>query len=266
MRPQIGTKLEKVKREGIDIVFALDVSKSMLAEDLKPNRLANAINEIKAFISHQTDDRVALTVFAGDAFLMCPLTLDYDAFLMFLASVDVSIVDEPGTDVARAIDVSQGALMGDTPRYKAIIIVTDGEQTGPGDPIDEADKAAKKGVRIFAIGVGTPGGAPIPVKDRAENIVGYKKDQTGAIVTSRLDEAMLSNIAERTGGKYFPARPGREELRKILKEIEKMGKKELESMIFSHYDERFYYPLGAAIVMLALFWILPERKKPAQRI
>ena len=261
MRPQIGTKLEKVKREGIDIVFALDVSKSMLAEDLKPDRLANAKNEIRAFIAHQTDDRVGLVAFAGDAFLACPLTLDYDAFLMFLASVDVSSIDAPGTDIARAIDVCRKAFTDDKPRYKAIILITDGEQTAPGDPISSAIDAAKSGVRIFTIGVGTPSGAPIPVKDKSGNIVGYKKDENGAIVTSHLDETTLSEIAERTGGKYFPARPGSEELHKILAEIDKMGKKELESITYSHYDERFYYPLGAAIFLIFLFWIFPERRK-----
>lgn len=261
MRPQVGTKLEKVKREGIDIVFALDVSKSMLAEDLKPNRLANAKNEIRAFIAHQTDDRVALVVFAGDAFLMSPLTIDYDAFLMFLESVDVTIVNAPGTDIARAIEVAQRAFVDDTPKYKAIILITDGEQTGNGDPIARANDAQKAGIKIFSIGVGTPNGAPIPVKDRAGNIVGYKKDPNGVIVTSRLDETMLTQIAERTGGKYFPARPGSAELRKILAEIEKMGKKELQSFIYSHYDERFYYPLGAAIFFLFIFWALPERRR-----
>ncbi len=261
MRPQLGTKLEKVKREGIDIVFALDVSKSMLAEDLKPNRLSNARSEIKAFIQHQTDDRVALAVFAGDAFLMCPLTVDYDAFLMFLASADPTVVSEPGTDIAKAIDVSIKGFVDDTPKYKAIIIITDGEQTAPGNPISAADRAVKSGVRIFTIGVGTPSGAPIPVKDKAGNIVGYKKDETGAIVTSKLDEATLDEIACRTNGKYFPARPGKDELRKIFAEIDKMGKKELESVVFSQYDERFYYPLALAILLLALYWAFPERKR-----
>ncbi|MCD6418428.1 VWA domain-containing protein [bacterium] len=261
MRPQVGTKLEKVKREGIDIVFALDVSKSMLAEDLKPNRLANAKSEIRAFINHQTSDRVGLVVFAGDAFLACPLTIDYDAFLMFLESVDITSVDAPGTDIARAIDICKQAFTDDKPRYKAIILITDGEQTAPGDPISSAIDAQKSGIRIFTIGVGTPTGAPIPVKDASGNIVGYKKDENGAIVTSHLDGATLTEIAERTGGKYFPARPGSEELRKILAEIDKMGKREMESITFSHYDERFYYPLGAAIIFLFLFWIFPERKR-----
>ena len=261
MRPQIGIKLEKVKREGIDIVFAIDVSKSMLAEDLKPNRLANAKNEIRAFINHQSGDRVAMVVFAGDAFLMCPLTMDYDAFLMFLASVDVPIVDEPGTDIAKAIEMSLKSFVDDKPSYKTIILITDGEHTGFGDPIAAADDASKAVVKIFSIGIGTPTGAPIPVKDNAGNIVGYKKDQNGAIVTSRLDETMLSDLSSRTDGKYFPARPGRDELSKILSEIDRMGKKELESTTFSQYDERFYYPLGAALLFLGLYWLFPERRR-----
>ncbi len=191
MRPQLGVKREKIKREGIDIVFALDVSKSMLAEDMKPNRLANAKNEIRSFIMRQTDDRVALVVFAGDAFIMCPLTIDYNAFLMFLASADVTIVDEPGTDIACALDACQKAFIDDQPRYKAIILITDGEQTGPGDPIASAENLAKSGIKVFTIGIGTPSGAPIPVKDKNGNTIGYKKDQSGGIVTSRLDEEML---------------------------------------------------------------------------
>jgi len=225
MRPQIGTKLEKVKRKGIDIVFSLDVSKSMFAEDLKPDRLSNAKSEIKSFVNHQTDDRIALTVFSGDAFLMCPLTTDYDAFLMFLASANPSIISEPGTDIAKAIKISQTGFIDDQPRYKAIILITDGEQTASGDPVAAAQNAKKTGIKIFTIGIGTPTGSPIPVKDNADNIVGYKKDQTGAIVTSKLDEQTLSRIADATDGKYFPARPGKEEIRKILSEIDKMGKR-----------------------------------------
>ncbi len=261
MRPQVGTKLEKVKRKGIDIVFALDVSKSMFAEDLKPDRLSNAKSEIKSFIEHQTDDRVALTVFAGDAYLMCPLTVDYDAFLMFLASANPSVISVPGTDIAKAIEVSQKGFLDDQPRYKAIILITDGEQTAPGDPVAAARDAAKAGIKIFTIGIGTPTGAPIPVRDKAGNIVGYKKDASGTIVTSKLDESTLAKIADVSGGKYFPARPGKEEIRHILGEIEKMGKKEIESIVFSQYDERFYYPLGVSILFLWLYWVFSDRKR-----
>ena len=260
MRPQVGTKLEKVKREGIDIVFALDVSKSMLAEDLRPNRLANAKNEIRAFLEHQTDDRVALVVFAGGAYLMCPLTIDYGAFLMFLESADPSVVSSPGTDLARALEVSATAFVDSAPRYKAVILITDGEQNAPGDPVEVARKLARQGIRVFAIGVGTPGGAPIPIRDDSGNIIGYQKDETGAIVTSKLDEALLTQIAGVTGGKYFPARRGGSEISGILDEIDKMGKKEYEEVVFSQYDDRFYYPLTLAIIFLWLYWVFPERK------
>ncbi|RKZ33828.1 hypothetical protein DRQ33_03465 [bacterium] len=260
MRPQVATKLEKVKREGIDIVFALDVSKSMLAEDMKPNRLSNAKSEIRAFIQHQTDDRLALVVFGGDAFRLCPLTIDYDAFLMFLDSAQPDIMPEPGTDIARALQVSVEAFVDDKPRYKSIILITDGEQTAPGNPISVAKECAKNGIKIFTIGVGTPSGAPVPVKDETGAVIGYKKDEVGAIVTSQLDEATLLEIAEITGGKYFPARPGKEEIGKILTEIEKMGKKEMESFVFSKYDERYYYPLTLAIVFLWLYWVFSDRK------
>ncbi len=264
MRPQVGTKLEKVKREGIDIVFALDVSKSMLAEDLKPNRLANAKNEIRTFLEHQTDDRVALVVFAGDAYLMCPLTIDYGAFMMFLESADPSVVSAPGTDLARALEVSAKAFVDDKPRYKAIILITDGEQNAPGDPVEVARKIAEKGIKVFTIGIGTPGGAPIPIRDESGNIIGYKKDATGAIVTSKLDEQLLTQIAEATGGKYFPARPGKSEISKILSEIDKMGKQEFEEVVFSQYDDRFYYPLFLAVIFLWLYWVFPDRKLPKQ--
>lgn len=262
MRPQIGAKLEKVKREGIDIVFALDVSKSMLAEDLKPNRLANAKNEIRDFVRLSATDRFALVVFAGDAYIMCPLTIDYDAFLMFLNAVDVGIVADPGTDIARALGVAEKAFVEDVPRYKAIVLITDGENTADSDPIGVAKELAKKGIKVYTIGVGSPTGAPVPMKNSKGNVIGYKRDPvTGAIVTSRLDEDLLQRIAEITGGKYFAARPGAENIRSMLSEIRKMGKKEFETLVFTHYEEKFYYPLTLGILFLFAYWALPERSK-----
>ncbi len=262
MRPQIGTKLEKVKRQGIDIVFALDVSKSMLAEDLKPNRLSNAKNEIREFIRRRSDDRFALVPFAGDAFVMCPLTMDFDAYLMFLNAVDENTIEEPGTDLGKALQISIKAFVDDKPRYKAIVLITDGEQTASGDPVSVAREIAKTGVKIFTIGVGTPTGDPIPIKDERSNIIGYKKDpETGAIVTSKLDEETLAKISELTAADYFSTSSGRSELKEIFANIDKMGKKELETFSFSNYEEIFYYPLSVAIVLFWLFWCIPERSK-----
>ncbi len=260
MRPQLGTKVEKVQKRGIDIVFALDVSKSMYAEDLKPNRLANAKAEIKAFIERQANDRLALTVFSGQGFLMCPLTVDYDAFLMFLAAADPSVVSPPGTNLADAVDKSLAAFIDDQPRYKAIILISDGEQTVPGDPIDAAKKAAEGGAKIFAVGIGTPTGTLIPIRDERGNVVSYQTDAAGGKVTTRLDEATLAQMAEVSGGKYFLASPGRAELREIFSEIDKMGQKDLGDVVFSQFEERFYVPLGVAIVFLTLFWVISERR------
>ncbi len=262
MRPQLGTKLEKIKLEGIDIAIALDVSKSMLAEDLKPNRLANAKSAIRSFVERQGGNRLALVAFAGDAYIVCPLTVDYGAFLMFLSALDVGYVPDPGTDIASAIEVAAHSLEQDSQSYRAVILITDGEQTVPGDPVAAARRLAQKGIKVFTIGIGTPAGSPIPVRDQAGNVVGYKRDEDGAIVTSRLDEDLLAQIAQVSGGKYFPARPGKGEIRQILREIEAMGKKETEGVVVSRYDERYYYPLSLAILFLALSWFLPERRSP----
>lgn len=259
-RPQLGTKLEKVTREGIDIIFALDISKSMLAEDFRPNRLAMAKHKISSFVEGLSDDRVGLVVFAGDAFLMCPLTLDYDAFLMFLDAVDIGIVDEPGTNISRAIEIAMKGFVQGEFKHKVLILITDGEQTTAGDPIAMAKRASQEGIKIFTIGVGSQSGAPVPVKDEAGQTIGYRKDENDVIVTSKLDEKLLDEIALTSDGQYFPARQGKEEIDQILMHIDKMTKKELEGFTYSSFEDIFYYPLVVSILLLWLYFSLPERK------
>ena len=196
--PQIGTKLEEVKREGIDIFIALDVSKSMLAEDVAPNRFEKAKHEISEFIERLQGDRVGLIVFSGLAFVQCPLTLDYGAANLFLDDVYIGVVPQPGTAISEAIKTAQRSFVSKELKHKALIIITDGEDH-EGAALEVAQEAAKEGIKIYTIGIGSPQGAPIPEFDRHGNRVGYKKDREGRVVTTKLDIPSLEKIAF----KYF---------------------------------------------------------------
>jgi len=259
-RPQMGTKLETVKREGIDLVVCLDLSNSMLAEDVKPNRLAKAKYEIKRLVEMLQGDRVALVTFAGNAFLQCPLTTDYDAFLMLLDAVNAGSMPVQGTDISQAIETGRKAFVEGERKYKVMLLITDGEDN-EGKALDEAEKAKDENIKIFTVGIGSPAGVPIPVYDDNGNKIGVKRDRSGNVVTTRLDEETLQRIALATDGKYYPATPSHPELDAIISAIANMEKKEIEAKKFSHYEERFQYPLGAAILFIILAFVIPERQK-----
>ena len=184
--PQIGTKLEDVKRSGVDIFVALDVSKSMLAEDVAPNRLEKAKHEISTFIDRLEGDRIGLICFAGIAFVQCPLTLDYSAARLFVSDIDIHIIPQPGTAIERAINTAKQSFVTKELKHKVLILITDGEDH-ESDPVEVAKEAARDGVIIYTIGIGSPQGAPIPEYDRYGNRTGYKKDRDGNVITSKLD-------------------------------------------------------------------------------
>ena len=196
-RPQLGYTLNETKSKGIDILFLLDTSKSMLAEDLKPNRLKRAKFAILDFIDNLQSDRVGITAFAGNAFLQCPLTLEYDAFRLSLEAIDTEIIPRGGTDLGRAIDDAQSAFSNKN-NHKIIILITDGEDL-QGNGIEAAQRAASNGVTIYTIGVGTPSGGLIPVATE-NGRVHYLKDAQGEVVSSKLDDTTLKAIANATGG------------------------------------------------------------------
>lgn len=249
--PQLGSQLVKVERVGIDLVIALDTSMSMLAEDMKPNRLERAKQEIIDLIQGLKGDRVGVVVFAGDAFALCPLTVDYDAALMLVQTADVDVVSEPGTALQRAIEKSAALFPQTGKTDRVIILVTDGEGH-EGDPVAEAKKAAEKGVRIYTIGIGNPSGEIIPLRGTDGSIGGYKKDDTGETVLTRLDEKTLEEIARAAGGRYFPATREGLELKVLYREISGMEQKAIKGEFLERKKDRFGWFLAGAFVLLGL--------------
>lgn len=259
-RLQFGTHLELLTREGIDIVIALDVSHSMMARDMLPNRLDKAKQEIRGVIERLKGDRIGLVVFAGEAFIQCPLTLDYSAAGFLLASVDNTSVSVQGTSLTAAIEMSSRAFAQMEKKHKVLLLLTDGEDH-EGGVLEKAEEARQHGIRIYTVGVGTPEGEPIPILDRSGQQMGFKKDEDGEVIVSRLDEATLQNISLATGGKYFHATAGEIELDRIFDEISSMEKKELEGALVTRYDDRFQWPLLLAIFLVVGEFFLSERKK-----
>lgn len=258
-RPQLGTKLSLMKREGVDIVIAMDVSLSMTAEDIKPNRLEKAKQEVNGLISRLQGDRVGLVAFAGVAFVQCPLTLDYSAAKMFLDIIDVNLIPQPGTAIGDAIRTSIKAFNQKERKYKVLILLTDGEDHDS-DPLGAAEQASKEGIIIYTIGVGSVQGEPIPLRDNRGQVAGFKKDPEGSVVVSRLDEVTLQKIALTTGGKYYHATSGEMELDKIYDEVSKMEKKELEGKLMTQYEDRYQYFLFLAVLFLVIEFFLSDRK------
>lgn len=260
VRPQIGTRLEEVKREGQDIIVAIDVSKSMLAEDISPSRLEKAKHEISGIIDKLRGDRIGIIVFAGEAFVQCPLTLDYGAAKLLLSVVNPDLIPLPGTNIAEAIAKAIDTFEKKERKYKSLILITDGEHhTGEAERYAEA--AAREGIVIYTIGIGTPEGVPIPEFDIAGNRIGYKKDSNGQTVITKLDELTLEKIALITNGKYFNATSGESEFDKIYEDISSAEKKELGSMQFTQFEDRFQYFLALFILILMGEALYSERRK-----
>ncbi len=256
-RPQYGFRMVEVKRRGIDILFALDTSKSMLTEDIRPNRLERAKLAIMDFVGRLDGDRVGLLPFAGSAFLMCPLTIDYSAFDSSLTAINSAIIPRGGTDIAQAIAQAESSL-GDNANHKILIVLTDGENL-EGDALVAATKASEKGMTIFTVGVGTTEGELIPLA--AGGPGSFVKDESGKLVTSRLDEKGLTAIASAAGGLYVPLGAHGEGLERLYQEkLSRIPKKELAEKQHKEPLERSSWPLGAAIVLLMLDFMISGRK------
>lgn len=258
--PQIGTKIEEVKQKGIEIYILLDISQSMLAEDLLPNRLDKAKSEINALLQKLKGDRIGLIIFAGDAYIQFPLTTDYSAAGLFLSAVDVNSIPKPGTAVASAINLALESFDYDSPSRKVIITITDGEDH-EGDLESALSSAKDKSVNIYTIGMGSPDGAPIPVYDAGKNRVGFKQDGSGNPVITRLDEQTLQKIAAETGGEYYLSSPGRNNLDEIHSDLEKIEKSEYGAKMITDYDDKYYWMLIPALFLLLLELLISERVK-----
>ncbi len=258
-RPQWGHKVQKIVRKGIDIMILLDVSKSMLAEDVHPNRLEYAKYEIRELINRLKGDRIGLIVFAGRAFFQCPLTTDYAAFKMYLDIVNVNTVPIQGTNIGDAIIKALKVFPSTQKKYKVIILLTDGEDHE--GEVEKALKIARKmGVIIYTVGIGTPNGELIPIRDSSGRIIGYKKDKNGNPVLSRLDEITLQRIALQTGGKYYRSDSGGEVLSRIYDDILKMERRKIYGTEFSRFYDRFQWFLLPAILLLILEILLKEQR------
>lgn len=262
-RPQIGTKLEEVRREGVDVMVAIDVSKSMLAEDIPPSRLAKAKHEVESFIDKLEGDRVGLIAFSGIAFTQCPLTLDYGAAKIFLDILGPDLIPTPGTNIGMAITKAIEAFDQQERKHKVLVLITDGEDHGE-DVLKFAEEAEREGIVIYCVGIGSPQGVPIPVKSGTGSSLEFKKDNDNQVVMTKLDELVLEKIALQTNGKYFRATTGEDELDRIYQDIAGMEKKELGSMQFSQFEDRFQYLIIFAILLLIVEAVLPERKKVKQ--
>ncbi|MCX6865145.1 MAG: VWA domain-containing protein, partial [Verrucomicrobia bacterium] len=247
-RPQKGFEWHEVKRRGIDILFAVDTSRSMLAEDLTPNRLERARLGILDFVARLNGDRVGLIPFAGSAFALCPLTLDYDAFRESLNALDTDLIPRQGTDLASAIKEAERLFDENGNNHRVLVLLTDGEDL-QGDVFDAVKAAAKNGTAIFTVGVGSAGGATMPIHDRFGR-TDYVRDAQGQVVRTVLDEATLKKIAEETHGLYVPLGRGAEGLNTIYQEkLRLVPQSELNQRLERIPLERFEWPLGAAITM-----------------
>lgn len=256
--PRWGFHWEEVRREGIDILIALDTSRSMLTQDVKPNRLERAKLAILDLVKELQGDRVGLISFAGTAFVQCPLTLDYAAFAESLRAVHVGIIPKGGTALGAAIDAGIEAFEGRQGKYAALVLMTDGEDHEGG--IDEAaQKAAELGIKIYTVGIGTLGGELIEIEQDGQT--SYLKDRSGQVVKSRLDEESLRTIATTTGGAYLYAEGPDLGLDKLYQDyISKMEKRELKTAMQRRFEERYQWPLGFALLLLALEPLVGERR------
>lgn len=259
--PRVGSREITMKRRGIDLVIALDTSLSMKAQDIPPSRLGKAKREVSAFLDRLDGDRIGLVAFAGDAFLQCPLTLDYGAARMFLEVLDENSVSRPGTNLGKAIVAGLAGFEEGDDKYKAMVLVTDGEDHS-GSALEAAQEAGRRGIRVYTIGVGSESGEPIPLEGSAGGASGYKKDRRGEIVMTSLDTETLERIALETGGEFHRATTGELELDRIYESLARLEEREVASRAFTQYEERFQIPLGLALLLLLIDFALPDRIRP----
>lgn len=262
--PQIGSKIETAKRKGIDLIIALDVSNSMLAQDIQPNRLSAAKQAISKLIDKLKGDRLGIVVFAGHAYTQLPITTDYAAAKMFLSTVNPDMLPSQGTAIGEALILGAKSF-GESEHNKAIIIITDGENH-EGDALKEVENVVEQGIKVFTIGMGLPEGGPIPIYENGV-LMDYKKDREGKTITTKLNEPMLRKIAAAGQGIYVRANNSQAGLNKIFEEIDQMEESEFETKTFSDYEDRFQYFLAFTIFLLLIEFIIVERKsKWADRI
>lgn len=259
--PQIGSKIEEVKQVGIDVFILLDVSLSMTAEDIKPNRLEKAKHQIASLVQKLQGDRIGLIVFSGEAYVQFPMTTDYSAANLFLSAVDVNSVPQAGTAIEPAINLALSSFKLDSDTKKAIVIITDGEDH-EGNIFKIVEDAADDGIQIYTIGLGSPSGVPIPIYNTSGVQVGYKKDRRGNVVLTKLDENTLQEIANIGNGKYYRGTNTEDELDLIYADLGELEATEFGATRITEYEDRFYYFLiPGLLLLLAEFFVSSNKSK-----
>ncbi|WP_339836134.1 VWA domain-containing protein [uncultured Maribacter sp.] len=259
VNPKIGTKLETVKREGVDIVFAVDVSKSMLAEDIAPNRLEKAKRLVSEIINQLASDRIGIIAYAGQAYPQLPITTDYGAAKMFLQSMNTDMLTSQGTAIDQAIELATTYYDDAEQTNRVLFIISDGEDHSEGSTLDAVEDAVDEGIIIYTIGVGKEKGAPIPIK-RNGILESLKKDNQGETVITRLNESVLVDIANEGNGKYIDGSNTDTAVEFIKDELLQMDKKEFEAKQFAEYKDQFQWFIGAALLLLFLDIFILDRK------
>lgn len=262
-RPQFGSKLQTDKRKGVEIMIALDVSNSMMAEDIQPNRLERAKRAIVRLTERLNNDKIGLIVFAGDAYTQIPITQDYSSAKLFLNSINTSIVPRQGTAIGSAIDLGMKSFTPESEISKAMIIITDGENHED-NATEMATLAAESGIVVHTIGMGLPKGSPIPIQTR-NGQPDFQRDNDGNIVVTKLNETMLQEISAAGEGIYVRANNAEVGLNRIFDEINAMDKQELETRVYSDYNDQFHYFVLIAFILLFIEFFISERKSKLSR-
>lgn len=259
-QPQMGTKMEKVQRKGIDVMIALDVSKSMLSQDVVPSRLEKSKLLVQTLLKKLDGDRVGLVIFAGNAYLQMPLTVDYSSLMLYLRSINTNSVPTQGTIITDALEQSENAFNATDKKHKAIIVITDGEDHEE-NAIDKAEELASDGTKIFTVGVGTSNGGTIPIYNESGNKIDEKRDENGQLIISKMNPNMLQALAKAGNGNYYVLDNSKQVADFISKDIAKIETKTINDKVFTDFVEQFQYFLVFALLLLIADFFITYRKK-----
>lgn len=256
-RPQFGSKLETVKRKGVEVIIALDISNSMLAQDVQPSRLVKAKRLIAQLVDKMENDKVGMIVFAGDAFTQLPITSDYISAKMFLDAINPGLITKQGTAIGAALDLANKSFTPQEGVGRAVVLITDGENHEGGAEA-AAEAAAKKGIQVNVLGVGSPDGAPIPVEGTND----YRRDREGNVIVTRLNEAMCQQVAKAGNGIYVRVDNSNAAQKAIAQEIDKMAKADVETQVYTDFNEQFQAVAWCILVLLLIEMLILERQNP----
>lgn len=259
-RPQFGSKLETVKRQGVEVMIALDISNSMLAQDVQPSRLEKAKRLIGRLVDKMQNDKVGMIVFAGDAFTQLPITSDFISAKMFLETIDPSLISKQGTAIGAALDLATRSFTPQEGVGRTVIVITDGENH-EGGAVEAAKAAAEKGIQVNVLGVGLPDGAPIPVEGTND----YRRDREGNVIVTRLNEQMCQEIAKNGNGIYVRVDNTNNAQKAISSEIDKMAKADVETKVYTEFNEQFQAVAWIILILLLAEMLILERKNPLFR-